>query len=88
MSFPFEEEVRGRVKTRTFAADVDVEELVWHRDAEDRTVTVIEGESWWFQMDERLPIQMRPGDVYFIPKETWHRVIRRGSHRLVVEISV
>lgn len=86
-AFPFSEEKRGNVVVRRFSAEVDDEELVWHRDREDREVTVLEGAGWYFQMDDQLPVQMKSGDVYNIPRETWHRVIRRGSSDLVVRVA-
>lgn len=84
--FPFTEHREGAAAVRRFAHDVDDEELVWHRDREDRRITVLSGEGWFFQMDDRLPVLMRPGDVFDIPKETWHRVIRRGTSSLEVSV--
>lgn len=86
--FPFEERASaGDVRVRTFAPDVDDEELVWHRDSEDRTVHVLEGMGWFFQRDGDLPIPMRPGDVFEIEKKTWHRVVKKkGAGSLVVEV--
>lgn len=84
--FPFSEERTATEAIRRFCGDVDGEELVWHRDREDREVTVLEGAGWYFQMDDKLPVQMRPGDVYNIPRETWHRVIRRGTSDLTVRV--
>ena len=86
-AFPFLEEKRSDgSKIRTFSEDADSEDLVWHRDAEDRSVRVIASEGWYFQLDDRLPQELKAGDVLFVPKETWHRVIRRSSGRLIVEI--
>jgi quercetin dioxygenase-like cupin family protein len=85
--FPFDEaSLSGGQRVRTFSGDVDVEELVWHRDAEDRSARVIVSEGWYIQFDGELPKEMKPGDVFFIPKETWHRVIRKGDSLLAVEI--
>lgn len=67
---------------------VDVDELIWHRDREDREITVIRSNGWYLQMDDELPVSMHPGDVFHIPKEKWHRVIRKGNNDLVVEIKV
>jgi ribosomal protein L16 Arg81 hydroxylase len=36
-------------------------------------------------MDNELPKHLNKGDVLYIPKETYHRVIA-GNGRLVVEI--
>lgn len=84
--FPFHEEESGSVRTRTFSGDTRLDELVWHRDDEDRTVKVLESDGWYFQQDDELPVEMKPGDVFFVPQRRWHRVIRRGNSKLVVEI--
>lgn len=84
--FPFTEVRQENTAIRRFSADTDAEDLVWHRDREDRRVTVVTGEGWYFQMDDQLPVQMRPGDVFDIPKETWHRIIRRGTSSLEVSV--
>lgn len=83
---PFTETHSGGKRVRRFSRDVDEEEMVWHRDAEDRVVTVIECVGWFFQRDGELPTEMRPGDVLFIPRRSWHRIARKGSGDLVVEI--
>jgi mannose-6-phosphate isomerase-like protein (cupin superfamily) len=75
--FPFTEKIIDGTMIRHFSSNVDEEELVWHRDREDRAVTVLSGEGWYFQMDGELPVEMKPGDVINIPRESWHRVIRR-----------
>ena len=36
---------------RTFSKNVDPMELVWHQDAEDREIEVLEGKGWELQMD-------------------------------------
>lgn len=89
MTFPFKEIVKDeRTKTRTFKSDVSNDELVWHRDRKDRQVKIIQSQGWFFQREDELPVSLKPGDVVVIPKETWHRVIRRNnSGDLVVEIN-
>ena len=82
---PYSEIVQGRTRTRTFDSSVDGEELVWHRDRQTRTVKVLEGTGWRFQMDNQLPQQLSKGDVLHIPKETYHRIMA-GDNNLVVEI--
>lgn len=86
---PFEEQqISSTIKIRTFKSSSLNEELVWHRDAEDRSVRVLKGEGWFFQRDNELPIPMVPHEVYFIKKCTWHRVMRkRGCSELVVEVT-
>lgn len=59
---------------RTFTQDIDEDELVWHRDRRDRKVTVLKETDWKFQFDNELPQVLK--DVIFIPKNTYHRVIK------------
>ena len=40
-------------------------ELVWHQDAEDREVEVLEGKGWELQMDNKLPFELVSGDHIF-----------------------
>ena len=70
---------------RTFPSYTDPLELVWHRDRKDRTITVIKSDGWQLQLDEELPVKLRPGKKYYIPKETYHRVIK-GLNELIIEI--
>ena len=41
---------------RTFNENVNEDELVWHRDKEDRTIHVLEGLNWMLQMDNELSL--------------------------------
>jgi quercetin dioxygenase-like cupin family protein len=70
---------------RTFREDIDKYELVWHYDHKDRYMTVISGLNWMFQFDDTLPFIMNEGDMIFIPKNTYHRIIK-GHGDLVVNI--
>ena len=51
----------------------------------DREVTVVEGVGWKIQFDDELPRNLSPGKTYYIPKNTYHRVMK-GQTNLVVEI--
>ena len=85
MKYPFhQKESNGRL-IREFSADVDPDELVWHRDRADRQVKVQSGEGWQLQLENSLPKNLVPGEIYFIPKNTYHRVIK-GQQHLIVEI--
>jgi len=70
---------------RTFSKDVLSEELVWHRDHNDRIVEVLEGENWEIQFENQLPQTLKVGEEYVIPAYTYHR-IKRGTTDLVVKI--
>ena len=77
MNFPFEEEQINKFTfIRTFSADVDEMDLIWHADKENRIVTVLEGNGWKFQFDEELPICMTNGKSISIEKGKLHRVIK------------
>ena len=85
-NLPFIQKENGNVKYRTFNSDVDEFELKWHRDKEDRKVTIIESTGWKYQTDNKLPIDLNEGDEIFIPKETFHRVIKgEGDLKIKVE---
>ena len=85
MSLPFIEKSLGNNQyIREFSSDVDTHELEWHIDREDRTVEVIENSNWHFQLDNNLPQLIK--ETIFIPKETYHRVIK-GTGNLKVRIT-
>jgi alkylated DNA nucleotide flippase Atl1 len=64
---------------REFNENIDPTELLWHRDLNSRTVTVLEGNGWYFQRDNELPLELKEGVRIFIPKLEWHRVIKGNS---------
>ena len=77
MDFPFEEEKIDQYNfIRTFPADVDEMDLIWHADKENRIITVLEGNGWKFQFDEELPIEMTEGLSISILKGRLHRIIK------------
>jgi len=85
MSLPFiEKSVGNNQYIREFSSDVDTHELEWHIDREDRTIEVIENNNWHFQLDNNLPQLLK--ETIFIPKETYHRVIK-GAGNLKVRIT-
>ena len=83
--FPFNDELINNKLIRTFESDVADEELVWHRDLEDREVIIIKSDGWGYQLDNQLPLPLKEGQELFIPKMLWHRVIK-GNNKLVVQI--
>lgn len=83
---PFKQKDFGNTKIRTFDSSVDEYELKWHRDREDRKVTIIESNGWKFQLDNSLPTTLKEGDQIFIPRDTFHRVIKgNGNLKIKVE---
>ena len=86
MDFPFEEQKIDQYNfIRTFPADVDEMDLIWHADKENRIITVLEGNGWKFQFDEELPIEMTKGKSISILKGVIHRVIK-GNGPLVIKL--
>lgn len=77
--------LNNEVFLRTFSKDVLSEELVWHRDANDRIVEVLEGENWEIQFENKLPQSLKVGEEYVIPAYTYHR-IKRGTTDLKIKI--
>ena len=85
MDFPFKEsQIEGNLYLREFEESVDIDDLEWHRDREDRIVEIIGETDWQLQMDNELPKIMN--GMIFIPKETYHRIIK-GNGDLKVRIT-
>lgn len=70
---------------REFAEDVSQRDLVWHRDRSDRTIQVIEGTGWKFQIDNELPFDMEVGDEFSVEAFEYHRLIK-GKGKLLLKI--
>ena len=86
MDFPFEEEKIDQYNfIRTFPADVDEMDLIWHADKENRIITVLEGNGWKFQFDEELPIEMTNGLDISIFEGRLHRIIK-GNGPLKIKL--
>jgi len=83
MNIYTEESLGNNTYIRTFLPSVPDEELKWHWDEEDRTVTPIEENDWEFQMDNELPIAF--DREVFIPAGEFHRIIK-GTTLLKVKI--
>lgn len=81
----FERRIDDRTFERVFSASLDEEELVWHRDKENREIEVISGLNWKFQYDNCLPAVIKPGDKIWVEKNEWHRIIKGDTNlKLVV----
>ncbi len=80
---PYSERRKHNLIVRTFSQNIDEEELVWHRDKQDRQVTILEETDWQFQFDNELPQVLK--NTIFIPKNTYHRLIK-GTGELNVHI--
>ena len=71
-------------EVRTFSEDIGQFELVWHRDKEDRIVKALHKTDWKFQLDNDIPRVLSEKEL-FIPKETYHRLIK-GTGELNVKV--
>ena len=80
-----DQKLNNKTFLRTFSKDVLTEELVWHRDRENRFVEVLEGEGWELQLEDKLPQPLIVGEEYLIPAYTFHRV-KRGITDLKLKI--
>ena len=82
---PYTQTYDNGVIIRKFEYDIESEELVWHRDRRTREVTVLDGDNWKIQLDNKLPEELVKGKIYKIPKMEYHRIIK-GTGQLVVKI--
>lgn len=80
-----DEQKNKSTKVRTFDENIHENELKWHRDEKDRRVKILECNGWMLQLDNELPVELKEGKEYFIPKEMFHRTIK-GKGKLVIEI--
>ena len=81
----YKETINNNIIRRSFSKDVNENELSWHRDKKDRVVIVLENNDWMIQFDNELPKKFNINEEIFIPKNTFHRVIK-GSGDLMVEV--
>lgn len=80
---PYKELQTQQCLYRKFTQDISDDELVWHRDENDREVTIMDSTDWMFQFDNQLPFTLK--ETLFIPKDTYHRLIK-GTGTLNVQI--
>lgn len=81
MDFPFEEQGEIRIFR---IKDMTEDDLVWHRDREDRIVYAIKPTDWKIQFDNDIPREITSQQL-FIPKNTYHRVIL-GTEDLYIRV--
>lgn len=68
---------------RIFSKETKQDQLVWHKDREDRTIKVIGQTDWQFQFDNQLPQPLKT--KLFIPKGVYHRLVK-GTKQLKIKI--
>lgn len=79
---PYKEVLEDNISYRTFPSTTKQEELVWHRDREDRLVKAIGKTDWKVQFDNDIPIVLKE---VFIPKGVYHRILK-GSSDLKIKV--
>ena len=84
MNKPYTEFILQDYVIREFSSNTTTFEFVWHRDKEDRIVQAMHNTDWKFQLDNKTP-QVLSENKLFIPKETYHRLIK-GTGNLKVKI--
>lgn len=84
INLPYSEEVKNGYTIREFLDSTPSFEFVWHRDKEDRIVKALHKTDWKFQIDNDIPRILTEKEL-FIPKETYHRLIK-GTGNLKVKI--
>lgn len=81
---PYTEDKLDGYIIREFSYSTPALELVWHRDKQDRIVQALHKTDWKFQLDNQPPQDLTENQL-FIPKETYHRLIK-GTGNLKVKI--
>lgn len=84
INVPYSEQAKNGYTIREFLDSTPSIELVWHRDKEDRIVKALHKTDWKFQIDNDIPRILTEKEL-FIPKETYHRLIK-GTGNLKVKI--
>lgn len=69
---------------RIFSKDIKQDQLVWHRDREDRVIEVVGRTDWQFQFDNQLPQPLKT--KLFIPEGVYHRLIK-GKNTLKIKVT-
>ena len=82
---PYFETSLGNTVYRRFEGTVEESDLVWHRDANDRQIKVVEGRGWQLQFDNELPEELVEGKSYFIKAQEYHRLVK-GQGKLTLEV--
>lgn len=83
---PFNEK---KISSNTFVrkfSSYDSNEFEWHQDAENRIIEVMDGSEWKLQLDNQIPLELKKGQQYFVPKGKLHRIIA-GPNELVVRLT-
>lgn len=83
-SLPFidvliEEKNNYKLSIRYFDENVSQNQLNWHKDKENRSISILKGNNVYLQIENDLPFKLEKNKNYFILKNTWHRVIKKSK---------
>ena len=71
---------------RIFEQSISSEDLMWHRDLEDRVLYPISTTYWMIQIEDELPKRIEAGTI--IPAGVWHRLIKgTGDLNITIQIN-
>jgi len=59
----------------------------WHQDENSRNVWFLPFGKWQLQFNEKLPEQISPLCIYWIPKGLYHRIIPKSGYLFCIIIS-
>jgi hypothetical protein len=82
---PYKEIKTSGYLLREFGSDSDPDDLIWHKDRNDRIVKVVKSNGWKLQLANGLPFTLKEGSSYKIPALSWHRILK-GEGSLLVKI--
>lgn len=71
---------------RHFSPEIEAEEMIWHRDREDRRIFILQAGGWFLQREDQLPQPIKEGEEIFIQAGEWHRAIG-GEGELIIRIT-
>lgn len=84
---PYQDEwINHNKRIRSFNVTSIQEDFIWHQDRCDREITILNGDNWKLQYDNELPIILEINKTYYIPRNTYHRIIK-GSNNLIIVIN-
>lgn len=66
----------GNFILRHFPAEMNPDEIVWHRDTSDREVFVLLGYGWMFEFEHEEPFHIDESTHVHIPKMTFYRLTK------------
>lgn len=70
---------------RLFDSNAKEDDLIWQKEEKDREITVLDGVGWKIQFENKLPVELKKGQLYNIKAMECHRLIK-GIEGLTLRI--